>query len=173
MRGPFLGVVLAAALAVAGCSAPTAADEAREQLPDLSGFGLASFECGTGRALGSDFTPPSDDTYVAQCWAGSATSGIDTLADDVQREVLAATGGEDVSAEACARDASSGSASVACRAVLVTKVDTRVLVRTLVVLADIDALLADLPDNPTDAEIDAALNGADVEVLVGTEPIAS
>ena len=137
-------------------------------LPDLSPLGLETFECGTGEAIGGSFQQPQDG-YVAQCWTGApAGDTFIDVANAVQDEVRLATEGVDATAVYCPEDALGDVGGIACR---VTEVDGEVLVRTVVILSDIGAVLDDLPEEPTDQDVQAALEGAEVEVLVGTEPV--
>jgi len=167
-------IVGVGALALAACSsdADAAANKAAEALPDLSSQGLTSFECGTGEAVGGTFQKP-EAPYKAECWTGSPDTTFLDIANASQDAVILATGGTDVTAEACQEDAFGDGGGIACRAVLVTEGDSTVLVRTVVVLTDPNAVIAELPENPTTEQVNEALTGAPLEVLVGTEPTAS
>jgi hypothetical protein len=76
----------------------------------------------------------------------------------------------DITSDVCPADALGTTGGIACRAVLVTKGDSAVVVRTVVVLADPESALKDLPDKPTQEQIHDTIAGAAVEVLVGTQP---
>jgi hypothetical protein len=163
-----VAIALAAGVVLAGCSGSSVADDVNGALPDLSPLGLETFECGTGEAIGGSFQQPQEG-YVAQCWRGApAGDSFIDVANIVQDEVRLATGGVDATATYCPEDALGDVGGIACR---VTEVDSEVLVRTVVILSDIDSVLDGLPDEPTDADVQAALLGAPVEILVGTEPV--
>ena len=161
-----------AALALAACSPhdAAAAKKAASELPDLTSLGLTTFPCGDGKAIGGSFQAPKDP-YVAECWKGSpqGKTFLD-IANSAQDAAILSTGGENITADVCAADALSAGGGIACRAVLVTQGKSSVVVRTVVVLANPDAVLNGLPDKPTQEQINKALVGAAVEVLVGTQP---
>jgi len=162
--GAMLGIL-------AGCSggdADAAAKTVAGQMPDLSSQGLTSFSCGTGNAIGGSFQAPAEP-FVAQCWKGSPSGSFLDVANATQDAVLAATGGVNVTSDVCPEDALSAAGGIACRAVLVTDADSSVVVRTVAVLADPATVLKDLPANPTQDQIHAAIEGAAIEVLVGTQ----
>ena len=164
-----IGVV---ALSLAACSSndDAAAKQAAAQLPDLTSLGLTEFPCGDGDAIGGSFQAP-EDPYVAQCWKGSPTGKtfLD-VANSAQDAVTTSTGGVDITSDVCPADALGTTGGIACRAVLVTEGESSVVVRTVVVLADPENALKDLPDNPTQEQIQETIAGAAVEVLVGTQP---
>lgn len=139
--------------------------EAADNLPDLSVQGLTRMECGASSVWGSELEPASRP-YVQECWKGSPELPFDQEAEDIMYTIMAATDARDVSDLVCPEDAFYDTAAVACRAAL----DGEVLYRTVVALTDPGSVVGALPDEPTEAEIDAALKGADVEVLVATEP---
>ena len=76
----------------------------------------------------------------------------------------------DITSDVCPADALGTTGGIACRAVLVTEGESSVVVRTVVVLADPENALKDLPENPTQEQIQETIAGAAVEVLVGTQP---
>jgi len=165
-----LAALVGATLALAACSGPSAAESVKGELPDLTSKGFTSFECGTGKAIGGSFQAPTDPQFEAQCWTGSPQDEFRDIANSVQDDVTLATSGQDVTGDVCPADSLTTQGGIACRAVLVTKGDTSVLVRTVVILADPATALAKLPANPTQDQIHSLLKGADLEVLVGTEP---
>jgi hypothetical protein len=169
-------LVSVAAAALTACSAPAdeLANTVAGQLPDLTPQGLTSFECGSGDAIGGSFQEPNEP-YVAECWQGSpAGKTFLDVANSTQDAVIQATGGTDVTADACPEDSLSSAGGIACRAALVTKGTETILVRTVVVLADPSTALAGLPQDPTQDQINEQISGAAVEVLVGTQsPTAS
>jgi hypothetical protein len=158
-----------AALMLAGCSSTEELVDVNESLPDLAELGLESFECGTGVAIGEDFIAPEGE-WVAECWRGTPEGRFDDLANQIQVEVLKATAGTDVTGAVCPEDLLNNGDAIACRAAFVPE---GTIVRTVVVLSDVEFVLNQIPENPTEADVDAALVGAPVEVLVGTEPSSS
>ena len=92
------------------------------------------------------------------------------MANSAQDAATASTGGVDIESDVCPADALGTTGGIACRAVFVTEGDSAVVVRTVVVLADPETALKDLPDNPTQEQIHDTIAGAAVEVLVGTQP---
>lgn len=171
-RSLYAAIVIGAGVALlAGCSSDSdaAANTVAEQLPDLTSLGLTSFECGSGDAIAGSFQAP-ESPYVAECWEGSpASKSFLDIANSTQDAVISATGGVNVTEDACPEDSLSAAGGIACRAALVTEGDSTVLVRTVVVLADPSTTLADLPQNPTQDQVNEAIAGAPVEVLVGTQ----
>lgn len=164
-------IVGVAALALAACSShdDAAAKKAADELPDLTTLGLVEFPCGEGDAIGASFQQPVDP-YVAQCWKGSpAGKTFLDVANSTQDAVIQATDGVNITDDVCPADALSAGGGIACRAALVTEGKSTVVVRSVVVLADPDTVLKDLPDKPTQDQINAVLEGAAVEVLVGTQ----
>ena len=164
-------VVGACALAFAGCtsSGDAAAEAAADAMPDLSAQGLESFACGDGEAIGGSFQLPTEP-YVAKCWKGSPEGAtFMDVANASQDSVMLASGGRDVTADVCPEDAFGVGGGIACRAVLVTVDGDTTVVRTVAVLADPGTVLDALPADPTAEQINDALNGAAVEVLVGTQ----
>lgn len=159
------------ALALAACSSSSdeAAKAAAEALPDLSAQGLESFACGDGEAIGGTFQAP-EDPYVAECWKGAPEGTFLDVANQSQDAVLAETGGVNITSDVCPEDAFGVGGGIACRATLVTEGDSSVVVRTVVVVVNPEDVLADLPDDPSQGELEEALKGAEVEVLVGTQP---
>jgi len=158
------------ALALAACSSnDKAAQTVAEQLPDLTSLGLTQFTCGEGDAIGGSFQAP-EEPYVAECWKGSPDKTYLDVANSAQDAVILATGGVNITDDVCPEDSLTELGGIACRAALVGEGDSGVIVRTVVVLADPEATLGDLPDNPTQDQINEAITGAAVEVLVGTEP---
>ncbi len=165
-------IVGVAALALSACSSAdndAAAKKAAGELPDLTSVGLTEFPCGDGDAIGASFQEPVDP-YVAQCWKGSPEKTFLDVANSVQDAVILSTGGVNITDDVCPADALSAGGGIACRAALVTEGESTVVVRSVVVLAEPDTVLADLPDNPTQEQIQQVLAGAAVEVLVGTQP---
>lgn len=160
------------AVFLAGCGSDdtSLAAEVATQLPDLSEQGYASFECGAGEAIGESFQEPADPAYVAQCWVGSPDGTYLDAAQLTHNDVLAATGGVDVTGNACLEDSLNVAGGIACRAAYVQRDGQSVLVRTVVVLANPLEVLGELPEEPSQEEVFEALAGAKVEILVGTEP---
>jgi hypothetical protein len=144
---------------------------ASDGFPDLADQGLELFECGQGDAIGEDFQPPEDAEYQADCWAGSTGEPYYAVANSIVDDLVIATEGTDVSAQACPEDVLNASGGVACRAVLVEGDGDDVLVRIVTVLSDLEGVLSALPEEPTDADVDAVLVDAPIEVLIGTEPL--
>lgn len=171
-RAALAAAIAASAFALAGCSSePPIAETVAGQLPDLTEYGYAAVECGTGTAINEDFIAP-EAPYVAQCWEGAQDDPFVWVVDDLKVSVIQATEGVDASAQACAEDVLNETAGIACRAVYVGEDGNDVLVRIIVALADIDAVMAKVPaEDPTSEDVIAALAGAELEVLIGTEPI--
>ncbi len=165
--------VAAALVALTACSndPDRLAGDVGGKLPDLTSQGLETFGCGEGTAIGATFQAP-EEPYRAQCWKGSPTGTFLDVANAIADAVIRATEGSNVTSEACPEDAFGVGGGIACRAALVTKGDSSVLVRTVVVLSDPKAVLEKLPEEPTQEQVREALEGAAIEVLVGTEPTA-
>jgi hypothetical protein len=165
-------VVASATVLLAGCtSEPDVAETVAGQLPDLSEYGYTSFECGTGVTIDDNFMTP-EPPYTAQCWEGTQEDPFVWVADDLKASVIQETGGVDATAQACDQDVLNETAGIACRAVYVGEEGNEVLVRIIVTLSDIDAVMEKVPaEDPTSEDVIAALAGADLEVLIGTEPI--
>ena len=166
--------VLAAGAAIAmlaGCTSSTAtAEEVGTQLPSLESMGFTAFECGTGDNIDHTFDLP-EDPYVAQCWEGAPQDPFVTVAESILTEVMLATTGADVSDKACPADVLNETAGIACRAVYVGSDGDDVLVRILVTVVNIEDVIAKLPAEPTQDDVLVALQGAQLEVLIGTEPV--
>ena len=157
-------------LALAACSNnDKAANEVADQLPDLTSVGLTEFTCGEGDAIAGSFQAP-EDPYVAECWKGSPDKTFLDVANSAQDAVILATGGVNVTSDVCPEDSLSAAGGIACRAALVGEGESGVIVRTVVVLADPETALVNLPESPTQEQINESITGAAVEVLVGTEP---
>ncbi|MGC4174938.1 hypothetical protein [Demequina sp.] len=164
-------LVCAATLALAACGGSdddAAATAAADALPDLTSQGLVSFPCGDGAAIGGTFQAP-EDPWVAECWKGSPDKTFIDIANASQDAIMLASGGTDISADVCPDDAFGVGGGIACRAVLVTVDGHSAVVRTVAVLADPGTVLDGLPDEPTADQVNEALEGAAVEVLVGTQ----
>lgn len=172
-RAAFAAALAASALALAGCSSePPVAETVASQLPDLSGYGYTEFECGTGVTLNDVFIAP-EAPYVAHCWEGAQESPFVWVADDLKATVIQATEGVDATREACPEDVLNETTGIACRAVYVGKEGNEVLVRIIVTLSDIASVMAKVPDeDPTSQDVISALANAELEVLIGTEPIS-
>ncbi len=167
------GATLAsAALLLGGCSSePPVAETVATQLPDLTVEGLQTLECGSGEIIADNFVAPQAP-YVAQCWTGSPETPFTQLASIIARRVAESTGGTDLSAQACPADVLNVQEGIACRAVYVGEQGNDTLVRVIVTLADLESVLANVPEeSPTSDDVIAALEGAKVEVLVGSEPV--
>lgn len=177
-RAPYRSSVLAlagaavAAVLLSGCaSGPSVAETVPDQLPDLAAQGYTAFECDQSAVFGADFVEPSAP-YVAQCWTGAPDDPFVWVANDLLDEVVLATEGVDVSQQACAKDVLNETTGIACRAVYVGEEGNDVLVRIIVTLADAAAVLGQVPEEDVTADdVIAALTGAELEVLIGTEPI--
>jgi hypothetical protein len=171
-RSRIAAVAVAAVVALAACGTP-ASERAIEAFPDLSDEGFTQFECGTGDAIGAQFQPPQDEQFGAQCWSGAPGKPYTDYANDVVDQVVVETEGLDVSASVCPEDLLSQTSAVACRAVQVEGEGEGedVLLRIVVLLRNLDDVLAALPEEPTPEQITAVLEGADIELLVGTEPL--
>lgn len=158
-----LAVALAAAVVVtAGCSGPSQAERAADQLPDLSAEGLTAVACSD---LQQDPLAPIEDPYVRECWTGSPDVAFDAVADAAIGSIVAATDAEDVTAFICLDDVLIDEVAFACRAAH----DDKVTYRVVVSLPDPAAVLKSLPDEPTDDQIAAAAAGRPVEAVVQTE----
>ncbi|WP_144018605.1 hypothetical protein [Demequina sp. NBRC 110051] len=155
-------MLAAAALAAAGCTGPAQAERAADNLPDLTSDGLTTIDCGE---LQQDALTPVEDPYVRQCWTGAPDVAFDALADDVIGSITSATDAEDVTAFICPDDVIIADVAFACRAAY----DDEVMYRVVVSLPDPAAVVDQLPDEPTDAEIEQAAAGQSVEVVVQTE----
>lgn len=164
---------LALAAVLAGCSGndQTLAAEVTSQLPSLEDQGFTTFVCGEGEAIGASFQQPAEGDFAAQCWKASPSGTFLDAANTAQDKVIDATGGINFTSSACPEDAFGAGGGIACRATLVERDGEQVLVRVVAVLADPRAVLGDLPQDPTQAQIEEALAGAKVEILVGTEPL--
>jgi hypothetical protein len=149
------------ALTLAGCSSePSVAETVAGQLPDLSEYGYTEFECGTGTTIDDAFIVP-EEPYVAHCWKGTQEDPFPWVADDLMTGIIQDTEGINATAQACDEDVLNEAAGIACRAVYVGSEGNDVLVRVIVTLSE----------NPTSEDVIAALAGAELEVLIGTEPI--
>ncbi|WP_062464262.1 hypothetical protein [Demequina soli] len=166
LAGAVAATVLVAAT-LAACGSPTP----DTTLPDLSGLGLEAVSCDDTTKM-AGIGAEAADAEVA-CWTGTPDGTFITTADAILKDLLADNaGGEDVSKALCWDDSVNGDDASACRAILVGDVTDGMIVSTVVALKDPAAVLGGLSDNPTDDEVAKALTGADVEVLVFSEPAA-
>src|SRR6478735_4251360 len=124
-------VVVVGALALAACSSDSdaAAAAAAAALPDLTEYGLESFPCGEGEAIGGTFQAP-EDPYVAECWKGAPDETFLDVVNHAQDAAIAASGGTNVTDDVCPEDAFGEGGGIACRATLVTEGDSSVVIRT-------------------------------------------
>ncbi len=152
--------------ALAGCSGSGQAQDAADNLPNLEVQGLARIDCADSTVWGGDLEP-TRGPYVQECWRGAPELPFDEEADDIMYSILAATDAVDVTDAVCPQDALYASAAVACRAAN----EGDVLYRVVVALTDPATVVGTLPDEPTDEQIDDALAGAQVEVLVATQEV--
>ena len=160
------------ALVLAACSGGTPSTEtAQAYLPDLSAEGYTAFECGTGDAIGEFFQAPADEAYVAQCWRGTPGESFVDVANHLQDNLALHELAFDGTSTYCPEDVLGDVGGIACRVVVVDDGGDQTLIRTVVILSDIEGVLANLSDDPTDQEVADALTTAPVEVLVGTEPV--
>lgn len=141
-----------------------------EQLPELSGLGLTAFDCGQGVAIGDEFLKPAAP-HIANCWEGERGVAFTLTATEIADLTAVQTGGVDVTAQACPADVFNASTGIACRALYVGQEGDDVLVRVIVVLSDPAGAVAKLPADPNGDDVDAVLQGAHIEVLIGTEPV--
>ncbi|WP_062299170.1 hypothetical protein [Demequina maris] len=164
--GAAAAVLAAATLSACGSSLPDT------ELSDLSGLGLESVPCeDTVQMAGIQ----SDDAEaVIECWTGAPDDGLLATADAVLAALLADNdGAEDVTAALCWDDTVTDAEASACRAILVGDTTDGAVVSAVLALKDPGAVIGELSDDPTDAEVEAALAGADVEALVFSEPASS
>ncbi|PKQ26449.1 MAG: hypothetical protein CVT64_05060 [Actinobacteria bacterium HGW-Actinobacteria-4] len=172
VKARLAAVMAGGVLALSACSSGTPASELAEAgLPDLTPGGYASMECSEGVVLGEAFVANEDTAYRAECWSGSPQLPFFEVANDIAADVVIVIDGEDYSLSACPPDVLSERGGVACRAVLVGEQGNEALVRIVVVLSDLDTVLASLETDASQDEIVAALEGQSVEILIGTEPI--
>ncbi|WP_144268314.1 hypothetical protein [Demequina sp. NBRC 110055] len=156
-------MALATAVVVtAGCSGPSQAERAADQLPDLSADGFTAVGCD---ALQQDALADIEDPYVRECWTGSPDAAFDAVANDVIGSITAATDAEDVTAFICPDDVIIDEVAFACRAAY----DDEVMYRVVASLPDPAAVMDQLSEDPTDDEIEQAAAGQPVEVVVQTE----
>ncbi|WP_156162340.1 hypothetical protein [Demequina iriomotensis] len=166
MRGLAAAVLAAAALAACGASTPDT------ELPDLSGLGLASTPCEDTEQMAGIVADQPD--AVLACWTGAPEDGFVDAADAVLDLVLAANpDAEDVTGALCWDDTVTDAEASACRAVLVGDLEDGSIVSAVVALADPAGVVGGISDEPTEDEVAEALAGADVEVLVFSEPAAA
>ncbi|MDN4476492.1 hypothetical protein QQX09_11565 [Demequina sp. SYSU T00192] len=166
IAGVAAAVLAAAALTACGTALPDT------ELSDLTALGLESVPCeDTVQMAGIQ---SDDDQAVIECWTGAPDDGIIATADAVLEALLADNAGaEDVSAALCWDDTVTDAEASACRAILVGDTTDGAVVSAVLALKDPGAVIGELPDAPTDDEVEAALAGADVEVLVFSEPASS
>ncbi|WP_062303863.1 hypothetical protein [Demequina subtropica] len=158
---------LALAAGLAGCSSPTDTD-----LPDLSGLGLTSTSCEDTVQMSGIATGEED--AVLECWVGSPEATFLDTADSILDLLLDANGSaEDVSGALCWSDTVTDAEASACRAVLVGDTESGTLVSAVVSLVDPADVIGAISDDPADAEVEAALAGAALEVLVFSEPVSA
>lgn len=153
-------------IALAACSGSAEAQDAAGNLPNLELQGMTSIDCADSTMWGDDLEP-ARGPYVQECWRGAPELPFDEEADDIVYSILAASDAVDVTDTVCPEDALYDSAAVACRAAA----EGDVLYRVVVALTDPALVVGALPDEPTDEQIDEALAGASVEVLVATEEV--
>ncbi len=151
---------------VAGCTSNPDADEVAEALPDLSGQSLEQLDCEDSVVWGGTLETVTAP-YVEECWTGSPDEPFYDTADAILTEITDATGAEDVSDDVCPEDALYDSAAVACRAA----VKGEVMIRVAVALTQPAVAVGNLPDQPTEEQIDQAVSGQAVDVWLGTQPL--
>lgn len=164
------GALALGVLALGACGA-SAQDVAVDNFPDLTERGYASVDCGSGEVL-SDVPAPTADTAAMECWEGAPGVPFYTAADEIASRIMIDTEGQDLTDTACPEDFLNDAGGVACRAVLVGDEGDQVVVTIVVALADVLSILDVLPEEPTQPEIDEALRDAQIEVLIGTDPVA-
>lgn len=165
-------VALGGALLLAACSSGNAVAElAATGLPDLTADGFEAMECSEGVVLGDAFVENEDADYRSECWSGTPESPFFEVAQGIVDDVVIAIDGEEFSLEACPPDVLNERGGVACRAALVGEEGDEALVRIVVVLTELDLVLASLEEGASQEEIVAALEGQSVEILIGTEPV--
>ncbi|WP_062313641.1 hypothetical protein [Demequina rhizosphaerae] len=164
--GVAAAALVAATLSACGSSIPDT------ELSDLSGLGLEKVECAdTVQMAGIE---SDDDEAVIECWTGAPDAGLLATADAVLELLLADnSGAEDVSAALCWDDTVTDAEASACRAILVGDTTDGAVVSAVLALKDPVSVIGELSDDPTDDEVESALAGADVEVLVFSEPASS
>ncbi|WP_084077976.1 hypothetical protein [Demequina sp. NBRC 110057] len=155
-----MGLALAAGLA--GCTGDTQAERAADQLPDLTVEGLEQVDCDQFSAQNLD---PIEDPYVRECWTGSPETPFAQEADAIIGIIESSTDSEDVTDYICPDDILIDSVAYACRAAY----DDEVMYRVVVSLPDPESIVSALPDAPTEDEIEEAVSGAPVQVVVQTE----
>ena len=157
----------AAALVLVSCTAASDAGVAAVNLPALSVQYFTLIDCADSVVWGGQLVAPRRPD-VQECWTGSPRLPFDEEAQDIMYTILAQTDAVDVSAEICPEDSFYDTAAVACRAAE----DGAVRYRVVVALTQPALVLHSLPDEPTEEEIDEALSGATVEVLLATEEVS-
>ncbi len=165
-HAPAAAAAIVVAVALAGCSSTPRVD-----LPDLSGMGLAPAACDDTVQLAG--IPTDQPGAELQCWTGSPGDGFIATADAIRDVLVEDTAGEDVSGALCWSDTLTDTEGSACRAVLVGGVDDGVVVSAVVALRDPAEVTAGLPDDPSEEQVTTAIAGADVEVLVFSEPASA
>ncbi|WP_156165113.1 hypothetical protein [Demequina silvatica] len=164
--GVAAAVLAAATLTACGSSTPDT------ELSDLSGMGLTATDCAdTVQMSGIESEDPD---AVVECWTGSPEDGLIATADATLAQLLADNpDGEDVTEALCWTDTVTDAEASACRAILVGSTSDGAVVSAVLALKDPAAVIGELSDSPTDAEVEDALAGAAIEVLVFSEPASS
>ncbi|WP_062289107.1 hypothetical protein [Demequina phytophila] len=164
--GVAAAVLAAATLTACGSSTPDT------ELSDLSGLGLTAADCSdTVQMAGIESDDPG---AVVECWTGSPEDGLIATADATLAQLLADNpDGDDVTEALCWDDTLTDAEASACRAILVGSTSDGAVVSAVLALKDPAAVIGAISDDPTEAEIEEALTGAEIEVLVFSEPAAS
>ena len=156
----------AAALALAGCSSVPDVE-----LPDIADLGLEPIACADTATMGG--LPIDGDDTQAECWIGTPEDGFIRVADSVRDLLLESTGGEDITEALCWDDTLTDVEGSACRAVLVGDTESGAVASVIIAMTDAAAVTADLADEPSEEDVDAAISGAEIEVMVFSEPAAT
>ncbi|WP_296666281.1 hypothetical protein [Demequina sp.] len=158
-----LGGILASAVLLTACTSIPEVD-----LPDLAALGLDPVSCEDTVQMAGIAAEGAESQL--ECWAGSPESGYIVTAESILALLVDSTGGDDVSEALCWEDTLTDTEGSACRAVLVGSTEDGAVVSAVVALEDPSAVTGDLGDAPSDDEVAAAISGADIEVLVFSEP---
>ncbi len=161
------------ALALAACSSSNPAlDRAEEAAAGIVSSDYSAIECADSTVFGPQWDPQEDQVFGAECWFGTPGEPFYEVADGLSVSILEGYEATDVSMQTCPQDSFNETGGIACRAFAFEEDDDRVLLRVIVVIRDIEAVLAPIGEGSSEEDVYDAIEAAEIEILVGTEPLA-
>src|SRR5690606_1764670 len=141
--------------------------------PDLTEAGYVQFDCADATAPGLPRDATADGDFRSACWRGSPDVPFYQAVNAIAIDIRNATEAVRITEQVCPPAVLNGLAGVTCEALRFGSESDGAVLGIAASLVDPAGTLGDLGEDPTQWEVDQALEGAVFEIFIATDQIVT